>query len=303
MVLYLLLNAVMKTNCAKKLPRAKRCPCGGTLVRSGRYFRRGDSKKIQRLRCLKCKRKRSYATHSRNFRQKKRRLHLLLTFLLNSNVSQRRAALILNISRTTVARKFRLLAKQARINQKQTLQELPPITAFQFDEMETFEHTKLKPLSIALAVSTDSRKILAVRVSSMPAKGHLAGLARKKYGPRMDGRKEAAHHVLSIVAGNAHPQAEVTSDMNPKYPGWIRNVSRTWRHLTVKGRDGCIVGQGELKKIGFDPIFSLNHTCAMNRANINRLIRKTWCTTKKMESLQDHLDLYADFHNRILTPN
>jgi len=37
-------------------------------------------------------------------------------------------------------------------------------------------------------------------------------------------------------------------------------------HRTVKGRRGSIAGQGELKKIGFDPLFSLNHTCAMLRA-------------------------------------
>jgi hypothetical protein len=42
-------------------------------------------------------------------------------------------------------------------------------------------------------------------------------------------------------------------------------------HTTVKGRHGCVVGQGELKKIVFDPLFSFNHTAAMARANINRL--------------------------------
>jgi hypothetical protein len=58
-----------------------------------------------------------------------------------------------------------------------------------------------------------------------------------------------------------------------------------------------LTGQGELKVGGFDPIFSLNHTCAMLRANINRLFRKTWCTTKKMEMLEHHLAIYALYHN------
>ncbi len=34
-------------------------------------------------------------------------------------------------------------------------------------------------------------------------------------------------------------------------------------HQRFKGRRGCIVGQGELKVGGFDPLFSLNHTYAM----------------------------------------
>ncbi|EQC44199.1 hypothetical protein [Bacteriovorax sp. Seq25_V] len=38
-----------------------------------------------------------------------------------------------------------------------------------------------------------------------------------------------------------------------------------------KGGRGCIAGQGELKKLRFDPLFTLNHTCAMFRSNINRL--------------------------------
>ena len=61
-----------------------------------------------------------------------------------------------------------------------------------------------------------------------------------------------------------------------------------------------MTGQGELKKLRFDPLFALNHTCAMLRANINRLFRRTWCTTKKKECLEDHLAVYMDFHNRVL---
>ena len=72
-------------------------------------------------------------------------------------------------------------------------------------------------------------------------------------------------------------------------------------HLTFKGVRGSITAQGELKKQGFDPIFSLNHTCAMLRANLSRLIRKTWCTTKCIHRLYAHLVLYAEYHNRHLT--
>jgi len=64
---------------------------------------------------------------------------------------------------------------------------------------------------------------------------------------------------------------------------------------------GCVAGQGELKKIGFDPLFSLNHTYAMMRANINRLFRRTWNTTKDPRKLRDHIDLYVWYHNSELT--
>ncbi|RME16932.1 MAG: transposase, partial [Bdellovibrio sp.] len=71
-------------------------------------------------------------------------------------------------------------------------------------------------------------------------------------------------------------------------------------HIQLKGQRGAITGQGELKKTAFDPLFSLNHTCAMFRANVNRLFRKTWCTTKKLQPLIDHLEIYMWYHNKVL---
>ncbi|MCP4050867.1 MAG: transposase, partial [bacterium] len=68
-------------------------------------------------------------------------------------------------------------------------------------------------------------------------------------------------------------------------------------HEKSKGEKGCVAGQGELKKVRIDPLFAINHTLAMLRANINRLVRKTWCTTKKPERLLDHLAIYTWFHN------
>ena len=52
-------------------------------------------------------------------------------------------------------------------------------------------------------------------------------------------------------------------------------------YIQFKGKKSAVSGQGELKKVGHDPLFSINHTFAMCRGNINRLIRKTCCTTKK----------------------
>jgi hypothetical protein len=48
-----------------------------------------------------------------------------------------------------------------------------------FDEMETFEHTKMKPISITVAVTEKTRLIVATKVASMPAKGLLAERSRR----------------------------------------------------------------------------------------------------------------------------
>jgi hypothetical protein len=90
------------------------------------------------------------------------------------------------------------------------------------------------------------------------------------------------------------------SDEHKLYPEIVRKFFPDATHIQHKGSRGAIVGQGELKKINYDPLFSINHSCAMLRANINRLIRKTWCTTKKIHMLKAHLDIFIDYHNREL---
>ena len=131
----------------------------------------------------------------------------------------------------------------------------------------------------------------------MPAKGLLSKKAKKKYGFRRDERAQARTKLFTHLEKIVHPLALISSDENPHYPLLVRRHFPKARHEVFKGQRGSIVGQGELTKIRFDPIFSLNHTCAMLRANVNRLFRKTWCTTKRPDRLRAHIYLYADYHN------
>ena len=93
---------------------------------------------------------------------------------------------------------------------------------------------------------------------------------------------------------------KIKSDENPHYESDVKAFFPKCEYETHKGRRGSIVGQGELKKIRFDPLFSVNHTCAMLRANINRLFRRTWCTTKRIDRLSAHIAVYALYHNQNL---
>ena len=235
------------------------------------------------------------------YRQKKRKLNHQIALLLNSGVSQRRAALILGINRKTVVRKFRFLASQARLEHKRFQRSIHALTSIQFDDLETSEHSKCKPLSVALAVEPISRKILSFQVSQMPAKGHLAKVALHKYGLRKDKRPKGWNALFRELKPMAKEDCHFLSDQNPHYEAHLKRQFPRAEHHKVKGGRGCIAGQGELKKLHFDPLFSLNHACAMLRANLNRLVRRTWCTTKTKQGLKDHLALYVAFHNRCLT--
>lgn len=206
-------------------------------------------------------------------------------------------AKILNISRTTVDRKLKFLGSVALETLQASNLKHGPAEVVEFDDQETFEHTKCKPLSITLAVEKNSRRILGFQVARMPAKGHLTHKAKKKYGYRKDERAKNRKILFEKITPLICPEALIKSDENPHYVEDVRKFFPKARHERHKGQRGSITGQGELKKIRFDPLFSINHTCAMFRANINRLFRKTWCTTKKPQNLTYHIAIYAVFHN------
>lgn len=242
------------------------------------------------------------ASFDPRFGQKKRHLNPKVFTLLCSGVSLRRAAWILGSDPKTMARKLIFCAQQERLrHDRMTARVYGPgkITRVVFDEMETSQHSKLKPLSIALAVS-EERVILGFEVSLMPAKGLLAEKSRQKYGFRPDHRPQALRKMLSDIRPHLHAKAEFLSDQNPYYPSAVKSVYPSSAHFTEKSRRACVVGQGELKSGGFDPLFALNHTAACFRANVNRLFRRTWCTTKRIDRLRDHLMLYTAFHNRVI---
>lgn len=276
------------------------CSDHGRIVRFGSYYRTSDRKWIQRFKCTHCSKHFSRATFSPCIHQNKRYLNHTIYQLLVSGVSQRRISRILKIHQTTVARKLSFLGNQARFFNYRNRHKIATITELQFDDLETIEHTKLKPLSITLAVEKDSRFIVGFEVSRMAAKGLLAQKSIKKYGPRKDERASSRDRLFRRIKNQISTHAIIESDENPHYQESIKTHFPNSTYKTTKGQRGCITAQGELKKIAFDPLFSLNHTCAMLRANINRLFRKTWCTTKKIQPLIDHLEIYMKYHNQIL---
>ena len=208
---------------------------------------------------------------------------------------------LLQTNRKTIVRKFIFLGQWALWNLRQN-QHIPKkkITTIVFDDMETFEQTKFKPLSISLAVEDKTRFILGFRISEMPAKGVLAKRALEKYGKRVDGRRKARRELFTQLKPILVNNVTIKSDQNPHYGLDIRRIFPRGQHLAYKGRRGCVVGQGELKAGGFDPLFTLNHTAAMYRANVNRLFRRTWNTTKKAMCLEWHMALYTWYHNFVL---
>ena len=277
------------------------CCCKENAIKYGKFRRSSDSQTIQRYRCKTCQKSFSQASYHPAYYQKKRQINTPLMMLLGSTMSMRRAALFFGVHQITIARKLEYLGTELRKRIAEKQVDYQHVTAIQFDELQTIEHTKCKPLSVAMAVSEGGRKILGFRVSRMPATGHLARISRRKYGPRKDERYEGLCDLFQELEGFLSPDISIKSDMAPYYESVVRTYFPKAKHQQFKGEKSAVYGQGELKRVKRDPLFSINHSFAMLRANINRLIRKTWCTTKKISRLIDHLSIYTWVHNIKIT--
>lgn len=265
--------------------------CHGKIRGHGRYWVRHRRIFVERYRCTRCLRTQSGQSLSATKYQKKSHLNEKIKRELCNGVSERAIGRTLGISRHTVHRKFLFLSDQVR--------KTPPKTHLSkilyFDEMESIEHTKLKPLTIALAI-TDEYKIVAAEVGTLAAKGHLALISRRKYGPREDQSALVCERAMKKAKERIIGSFHIRTDEKTSYTGLIRRHFKGMPHLTYKSPAN---EEPHLKynKKRFDPMFPVNQRIAKLRSDLKRLTRRSWCTTKKIENLQRHLDLYCAYNN------
>jgi len=285
-----------KQACVRECPI---CKSRDKVIRKGFYERESDRKKIQKYYCKSCDKSFSEQTFSYDYRLRKRHLNQIIFKLLCKSVSQRGIAQILNIKQEMIALRIKRYGLKAREHLEKT-RSTEDLSEVYFDEMESFEHSKCKPLTIPLAVNPKNRKILSLSVGEIPAKKKLSAIALKKYGFRKSEKKQKIKEMLMVIGEKRKENILFSTDQATCYPNILRELFSDYKHLAFKGKRGCIVGQGELKASGRDPLFALNHSCAMIRDNLKRLSRRTWCTTKKVYMLEHLLYVYAYFHNLVI---
>ena len=271
------------------------------ILKSGRYFRRGDSRWVQRYRCRVCQKRFSSSTHTLEYRQRKRRINGPFFKLLTSCVSMRRAAKLLGVSRATVDHRLKYWGEKARLKNVRLLKKVNFCAdSFQLDDLITKENSKLKPLTVPITVDPKSYLILGSDVGIIPSFGHLSRISRRKYGYRKCQHRQTLHRLFKNIKQFVPDNPTIVSDKHTNYPPLIRRHFSKAIHHSYESDRATVAGQGELKRNQRDPLFAVNHTSAMFRANINRLVRRTWCTTKCIARLKDHIDLFVYARNKYL---
>lgn len=264
-------------------------PLEGFYNKKGYYKTKHNYQPVPRYQCKTCKKYFSSQTFKDTYKQKKPELNKEVFKYYSSAMTQRRLAKTLDCNLKTVVRKFLFLADKARkIHNKRV--SLIKTNIIMIDEMETSEHTKMKPLSIAIIVDGSGKEIIDLCVAEMNCKGHLAKRSQEKYGYREDWREDAMDEVLNTAKKCANENVKVFTDGKTSYPSAIL---RAFPKATIE----VSVSRGKRHDTEFDPLFGINHMAAVLRHDLSRLSRRTWVTTKKAERLQAHLDMYIAYRN------
>ena len=100
----------------------------------------------------------------------------------------RECARILQVNKKTVVRKMIHMGARAQRKLEILNRLKAKVQILEFDDLETFEHAKCKPVAVGLAVEYRTRWIVGYDVSQMAAKGLLAKKSLRKYGVRKDER-------------------------------------------------------------------------------------------------------------------
>lgn len=171
----------------------------------------------------------------------------------------------------------------------------------QFDEMESIHHTKCKPLSLVVVLN-EKYQMMSAKVAEIPAKGRLAEFSRKKYGLRKNERIQKLCEAFDEVSERLTSRPIIIkSDAHPVYRKIVKSYfpDCLYKQFARKNKKDKLRERmhENLHKKRYDPIFVVNHKCAVLRDRIKRLVRRSWCTTKKVENLQLHLDLLICLHS------
>ena len=293
--------------------RPDHCPCvnpkcegpGFQYQRRGHFTRACDGRRVQRFQCKACNR--TFSTQSFRVDRGLRRVHLdvKIYLALVSKVTQRQIAKTYHCTLRTVARRLDLYGKQCRGFHEWRMRSRDRSTPwegqFQLDELETFEHNRrLKPVTVPVLVHTPSYCILHAEVGMLPARrplseANLRKLAEMEQGgkKRKSESREKMRKCFEVLAGVCDPRAKVSVGTDQKHTYAVA-LKRIFGERLVHQKTHSSVPRSYR-----NPLFPINHTFAMLRDGLSRLVRRNWGASKKREKLEHHLWAYMGWRNYV----
>ena len=271
----------------------------------GRFERACDGRSVQRFLCLECSRTFSIQTFRLDYRLKKPLLHHALLGSFVSKVTHRQAARILGCSRGTLARRLLLLGDHCQKFHRWRLERSKAaggiFGTFQLDELETFEHSRrLAPVTMPVLIQRRSYFVVDLDCAPLPCRGGLSERDRKKkaqrerlHGVRRSGSRKAVEKCLSTLAAvrSTNRPVRIQTDCKATYAPML---SRTFGDVVIHERHSSTARRDHK-----NPLFPINHTLAMMRDGISRLVRRSWGASKLRARLLHHAWIWAVWRNYV----
>ena len=155
-----------------------------------------------------------------------------MTCFYCEGMSQRAMARALKTSRKTIEKYFLENSLIAKKNNKQNLDKGKIVTTYvQFDELETFEHTKRKPLGVQVSIRAKTGEIISAKVVS-----NSFGKTLKKN-----------------VVQNVESKSTITTDEHKGYIG----LNKEYYHHTINHSIGEYVLFNEITTNGIESVWAL----------------------------------------------
>ena len=216
----------------------------------------------------------------------------------------RQAARITGLSRTTVARRMAALGRHCEQFHRAVLEKSSDGLhgSFLMDELETFETDRLvRPVTVPVLVQRTSHLVVHVTVGQLASRGRLDiyRQLRRTRDERLSGKRRcqsrvAVRETLQGLASALGPDQSLnlTTDRKSSYRPLVGSLfaSRFGSHARVSSRQ---------RRDRSNPLFPINHTLAMMRDGISRLVRRSWAASKLRERLREHLWLWVCYRNYV----
>lgn len=266
---------------------------------SGFYIKKGyrrtshNGQKVPRYQCKSCLKYFSATSTKRIQGQHRPELNRDIFRMAVSGVTYTRIAKLLGCSETTVARKVKTLAEQAKDLHASYLANTET-SLVMIDMLHTFLHSRHKPIGIIMSIRVKTREVISFSVCKIIGRK----IGKDEYEWTVSDQGQAFQDMLRPVRFVLADQGTIVTDGHTSYPQFLREgmganddePAKPYTHEVAKSPT-------KSREREYDPLFAINHTLAQMRNDMARLHRKTWTTTKTMQGLEQHLWLWVAWKN------
>ena len=290
--------------CPCKSPECEASP-GFQYQRRGTFKRACDGRVVSRFQCKRCGKSFSTQTFRVDYKLRRPQLDRAVLLLLISKVTQRQCTRDLGCDRAAIALRLEKFGKHCKDFHEQLMRERGQTKVwpgrFLLDELETYEQNRrLKPVTVPVLVHKESHCILHAAVGTLPPRKPLSPSNQKKLalqevaeGKRVSESRAKVAECFDVLKSVCPPSAPVRvgTDQKYSYRALLRKrFGERLEHETT---------HSSLPRTTVNPLFVINHTLAMLRDGLSRLVRRTWANSKQREKLEWHLWLYIGWRNYV----